>query len=81
MSAGTEATEAAFKLMRMYGQKRKKRRLGIVCLDGNWHGRTMASQMMSGNAQQKKWIGFHDKDIHHIPFPYPWLIKDNNSEI
>ena len=24
MSAGTEATEAAFKLMRMYGQKRKK---------------------------------------------------------
>ena len=25
MSAGTEATEAAFKLMRMYGQKRKKR--------------------------------------------------------
>jgi len=80
MSAGTEATEAAFKLMRMYGQKRKKRRLGIVCLDGNWHGRTMASQMMSGNAQQKKWIGFHDKDIHHIPFPYPWLIKNNNEE-
>ena len=24
MSAGTEATEAAFKLMRMYGQKKKK---------------------------------------------------------
>ena len=80
MSAGTEATEAAFKLMRMYGQKRKKKRLGIVCFDGNWHGRTMAAQMMSGNAQQKKWIGYHDKDIHHIPFPYPWLIKDNNEE-
>ena len=80
MSAGTEATEAAFKLMRMYGQKRKKRKLGIVCFDGNWHGRTMASQMMSGNIQQKKWIGFHDKDIHHIPFPYPWLIKDSNEE-
>jgi len=80
MSAGTEATEAAFKLMRMYGQKRKKRKLGIVCFNGNWHGRTMASQMMSGNIQQKKWIGFHDKDIHHIPFPYPWLIKDSNEE-
>ena len=35
MSAGTEATEAAFKLMRMYGQKKKKRRLGIICFDGN----------------------------------------------
>lgn len=80
MSAGTEATEAAFKLMRMYGQKKKKRKLGIICFEGNWHGRTMAAQMMSGNAQQKKWIGYHDKDIHHIQFPYPWLIKDNNEE-
>ena len=80
MSAGTEATEAAFKLMRMYGQKIKKRRLGIVCFDGNWHGRTMAAQMMSGNTQQKKWVGFHDKDIHHIPFPYPWLVKKGKEE-
>ena len=80
MSAGTEATEAAFKLMRMYGQKKKKRKLGIVCFDGNWHGRTMAAQRMSGNINQKKWIGFHDKDIHHIPFPYPWLIKNGNEE-
>ena len=80
MSAGTEATEAAFKLMRMYGQKKKKRKLGIVCFDGNWHGRTMAAQMMSGNINQKNWIGFHDKDIHHIPFPYPWLIKNGNEE-
>ena len=80
MSAGTEATEAAFKLMRMYGQKRGKRRLGIVCFDGNWHGRTMAAQMMSGNIQQKKWIGYQDKDIHHISFPYPWLVKKGNEE-
>ena len=75
MSAGTEATEAAFKLMRMYGQKKKKRRLGIICFEGNWHGRTLASQMMSGNDKQKEWIGYHDKDIHHLPFPYPWLVK------
>jgi len=81
MSSGTEATEAAFKLMRMYGQKRKKRRLGIICFEGNWHGRTMASQMMSGNIDQKKWIGYHDKDIHHISFPYPWLVKKGEEEI
>ena len=75
MSAGTEATEAAFKLMRMYGKKKKKRRLGIICFEGNWHGRTLAAQMMSGNNKQKEWIGYHDKDIHHLPFPYPWLVK------
>ncbi len=80
MSAGTEATEAAFKLMRMYGQKRKKRKLGIICFDGNWHGRTMAAQMMSGNKKQKEWIGYQDKNIHHIPFPYPWLVKKGDEE-
>ena len=80
MSAGTEATEAAFKLMRMYGQKKKKKRLGIICFEGNWHGRTMASQMMSGNKKQKDWIGYHDRDIHHIDFPYPWLVNEKNQE-
>ncbi len=80
MSAGTETTEAAFKLMRMYGQKKKKRKLGVICFEGNWHGRTMASQMMSGNKKQKEWIGYHDKNIHHLPFPYPWLTNEDEAE-
>ena len=75
MSAGTEATEAALKLMRLYGQKVKKRKLGIICIDGNWHGRTMGAQMMSGNKEQKKWIGYEDKNIYHIKFPYPWELE------
>ena len=28
--------------------------------------------MMSWNPQQKDWIGYHDPNIYHIPFPYPW---------
>ena len=75
MSAGTEATEAALKLMRLYGKKEKKRKLGIICFEGNWHGRTMGAQMMSGNKKQKEWIGYEDKNIHHIKFPYPWELK------
>ena len=71
MSAGTEATEAAFKLMRMYGSKKKKKRLGIICLEGNWHGRTMASQMMSGNLKQREWIGYQDKDCLLYTSPSP----------
>ncbi len=78
LSAGTEATDAALKLMRMYGQSKNKRRLGVVSLENNWHGRTMGAQMMSGNIKQKKWIGFQDKDIHHLSFPYPWDM-DNES--
>lgn len=72
LSAGTEATECALKLMRMNGWKNKKRRPGIICFEGNWHGRTMGAQMMSYNPKQKEWIGYLDPDIHHLPFPYPW---------
>jgi 4-aminobutyrate aminotransferase / (S)-3-amino-2-methylpropionate transaminase / 5-aminovalerate transaminase len=79
LSAGTEATEAALKLMRMNGQKNKKRRLGIICIDGNWHGRTLGAQMMSGNPSQKEWIGYHDPNIYHIPFPYPWALKGKSG--
>ena len=80
MSSGTEATEAALKLMRLYGQKKKKRKLGIICFEGNWHGRTMGAQMMSGNKKQKEWIGHKDKNIHHIKFPYPWELKSITPE-
>ena len=69
LSAGTEATEAALKLMRMHGQKLGKRRPGILCIDGNWHGRTMGAQLISSNAAQKAWIGFDDPSITHFPFP------------
>jgi len=80
LSAGTESTEAALKLMRMNGQKNNKRRLGIICIEGNWHGRTMGAQMMSGKPSQKKWIGYHDPNIHHIPFPYPWSLNGKTGE-
>ena len=80
MSAGTEATEAALKLMRMHGQKQGKRKLGIICFEGNWHGRTMGAQMMSGNIKQEEWIGYQDPNIYHLPFPYPWILKNNESK-
>jgi len=80
LSAGTEATDAALKLMRMYGQSKKKRRRGIICIEGNWHGRTLGAQMMSGNLKQREWIGYQDNDIHHIPFPYAWSLNENNPE-
>ena len=80
LSAGTESTEAALKLMRMHGQKIGKSRTGIICIEGNWHGRTMGAQMMSSNPAQKEWIGYNDPNIYHIPFPYPWELKDVNGK-
>ena len=40
----------------------------------------MGSQMMSGNLKQKEWVGYEDKDIHHLQFPYPWALKDESGE-
>ena len=80
LSAGTEATEATLKLIRMHGQKIGKKRPGIVTLNGNWHGRTMGAQMMSSNTEQKAWIGYEDPNIHHIDFPYPWLVSEEKGE-
>ena len=79
LSAGTEATEAALKLMRMHGQKINKRKLGVIAIENNWHGRTLGAQMMSSNRAQRAWIGFEDKDIHHIPFPYPWSLNGDDG--
>ena len=79
LSAGTEATECALKLMRMHGQKVGKRQGGILCFEGNWHGRTLGAQLMGWNLKQKEWIGFSDENVHHLPFPYPWR-KDAMSD-
>ena len=80
LSAGTEATEATLKLIRMNGQKIGKKKPGIVTLNGNWHGRTMGAQMMSSNQAQKDWIGYDDPHIHHIDFPYPWDVSEEQGE-
>ena len=79
LSAGTESTEAALKLMRMSGQSKQKRRLGIISFENNWHGRTLGAQMMSGNLSQKEWVGYSDKDIHHLAFPYPWELGNESG--
>jgi 4-aminobutyrate aminotransferase / (S)-3-amino-2-methylpropionate transaminase / 5-aminovalerate transaminase len=72
LSAGTEATETALKLMRLNGQKIGKRKGGVICFNGAFHGRTMGAQMMTGSMPAREWIGYEDPNIHHLPFPYPW---------
>ena len=79
LSAGTEATEATLKLMRLNGIKEGKKKGGILCFEGNWHGRTLGAQMMGYSSKQKEWIGYLDPNIYHLPFPYPW-IKEAISE-
>ena len=84
LSAGTEATEVALKLMRLHAKTQGKRKGGVICFNGAFHGRTMGAQMMTGNQTAKEWIGYHDPNLHHLDFPYPWDVSNpkeffNNS--
>ena len=80
LSAGTEATEAAVKLMKLNGKKTGKKKNLILAISGNWHGRTMAAQLLSDNKSQKDWISEDNDETVHIPFPYPWEVSENQSE-
>ena len=77
-SSGTEATETAIKLDRIYGSSFFKEKIVIITIEGNWHGRTMGSQMLHGKNNASKWIGFFDKNIYQIEFPYPWKKNSKN---
>lgn len=79
LSSGTEATEAAVKLMKLNGKKVGKRKNYILAISGNWHGRTMAAQLLSDNNSQKNWIQDSTDEVVHIPFPYPWLVSEDSS--
>ena len=81
LSAGTEATEAALKLMRMAGHSTSgsRQKNKIICIQNNWHGRTLGAQMLSSNVSQKEWIKDCDEDIIYIPFPYPWEVSEENA--
>lgn len=77
LSSGTEATECALKLMRMYGHKIHRSKIGIISFYGSMHGRTMGAEMLSGNSTRSDWIGHIDPNIYHLPFPYPQSVPSN----
>ncbi|MFH1008650.1 MAG: aminotransferase class III-fold pyridoxal phosphate-dependent enzyme [Candidatus Latescibacterota bacterium] len=76
LTTGSEATECAIKLLRMYGRTLHPKKTGIVSFTHSFHGRTMGSQMIGGYPDQKEWIGNLDSGMHQIPFPFcfkcPW---------
>ncbi len=80
LSAGTEATECAIKLMRLHGREIRTSKKAIISFQGAMHGRTMAAEMLKGNPDSAAWIGYKDPHIFHLPFPYPWLAQEGASQ-
>ena len=77
LSSGTEASEVVLKIMKLHGLKNNKKKLSIISINGNWHGRTMGAQSLSSDKNQNQWIN-NKKDVHFLDFPYPWVLEEQN---
>lgn len=64
VSAGTEATESALKLMKMYGHKKQKDT--IVSFYQSMHGKTLGAEFLRGH---KPWMWNLQPEIVLLPFP------------
>ncbi|HRQ80251.1 MAG TPA: aminotransferase class III-fold pyridoxal phosphate-dependent enzyme [Azospirillaceae bacterium] len=74
-SSGSEATECGLRLMRLYAQAKGKRRPGILCWNGAYHGRTMGAASLSGSPASRAWMGFDPPHVFRLDFPFPWTLE------
>ena len=80
LSVGTEATERAIKISRIYGESVSKGKSIIVGGEGNYHGKTLGAQMVGGQHADKDWIGYLDPNMRHMPFPFPWELDNFDGD-
>jgi 4-aminobutyrate aminotransferase-like enzyme len=76
LTTGSEAVEAAIKLMRVHGRTISPDKVNVLSFLGSFHGRTMASQTAGGYLDQQEWMGQRPAGFFHIPYPEcprcPW---------
>lgn len=67
-NSGSEANEAAIKLVRRYWSEKGERRPEIIAMDNSFHGRSIATVTATG--QPKHWRGFEPlaPGFRHAPF-------------
>lgn len=66
-NSGTEATEAAFKLARSFGQQAREGATRIVTLENSFHGRSTAGISLTGQAKMRSGFGPLLEDVVHLP--------------
>ncbi|MDP1879878.1 MAG: aspartate aminotransferase family protein [Parachlamydiaceae bacterium] len=75
LTTGSESTEAAIKMMKIFGLKNHNKSM-IIGLENSFHGKTMGAQMAGGKIKDKFWIGYQHPEMIHIPYPYPWVLEE-----
>ncbi len=67
-NSGSEANEAALKLVRMFGHKRGQPEAQTIVMERAWHGRTLATLAATGSDKARK--GFDPFPTGFIQVPY-----------
>ncbi len=67
-NSGAEANEAAFKLARKYGHLKKNGASKIISMKNSFHGRTMATVTLTGQAKYQNGFGPMMNDILYAEF-------------
>ena len=69
LNTGSEAVDLAYKIMKVYGKKTKKKY--IVTFTGSYHGRGLSNDLICGAKDKAtRWSGVTDKYVRFIEFPY-----------
>ncbi len=81
VTTGSEAVECAIKIARAHAHKSGgPEKDYIVTFDGDFHGRTMGSQMAGGIPGLKDWIVNHDPCMANVPIPDGFRGKDTSFD-
>jgi len=68
VNTGSEATDIAYKLIKLWATKNKKKY--IIVFEGSYHGRVLSSDLLCGSKDASKWSSVNDEDVVFIKFPY-----------
>jgi len=68
VNTGSEATDIAYKLIKLWATKNKKKY--IIVFEGSYHGRVLSSNLMGASKDASRWSSVNDEDVVFIKFPY-----------
>ncbi len=82
LTTGSEAVECAIKLSRTKGLQKSPDKKVIVSFNGEFHGRTLASQLAGGIPGLKNWCGDIAADSFvQVPWPGDFRVKDKSFSL
>ncbi|HAF96560.1 MAG: hypothetical protein A2X34_08350 [Elusimicrobia bacterium GWC2_51_8] len=79
LMTGSEAVDVAYKLMKLWASKHKRRY--IITFKGSYHGRGLSNDQICGSPTKADWSGVKDKDVKFLEFPYEATEKFDPSRL